>query len=340
MQDLIVVGAGPGGLAAAAAGRALGWKPVILEQSDRVGGAWARMPPDMLCLSPRIRDAMPDGALPPSTADRATVGEVLQAIEAYAERASFDVRFGVGATGMTTRAGTLILDTTDQPCEARRVIVATGEWGNPFRLPLPGDFDGPMVHTSEFEPEAVAAGERVCVIGAGNSGAEAVVALQARGAAVTLATRRPVQKPSPEPTGMLGEIAWRLSGMPVHNLPARGGCTHRTPLVDPELYLAVKSGAVKVVAGATALYPGGVRTSAGEEVACDRIVFATGFRRDLAWLGSAITLNADGVPAHDRGVSLDVARLGFVGIPCMRTRRSGFLRGLVSDAAYVARRLR
>ena len=52
--------------------------------------------------------------------------------------------------------------------------------------------------------------------------------------------------------------------------------------------------------------------------------------------------HADKLPylAREReGVSVEQRGLGFVGLPCQRTRRSGFLRGFVDDAVRVVGRL-
>ncbi len=338
-NEIVVIGAGPAGLAAGAAAREVGFEPLLVERELMVGGCWRKFAPDMRCLSPRIRDAMPDGVLTEGEGPRPLAGEVLAAIEAYAQRARFDIQLGVTALGLTVGDGKLVLRTSAGDIDTRRLVVATGEYANPFHLPLTGRFDGVLQHSSEFEPWTVETDERVVVIGAGNSGAEIASSLSRRGVKVVLLTRRPVKRPRPEPTGALGEIFWKLSGLEVKWFLG-GGCSYRTPLVDPDLYDAIKDGRVRVGAGAAALLPNGVLTADGKEVACDRIVMATGFRRDTEWLAGAVTLDHMGIPKHDRGVSTEVGRLGFLGIPCMRTRRSGFLRGLPGDARHVVRRIK
>jgi len=336
----VVVGAGAAGLAAAAAGRQMGWDPLLLERDAAVGGAWRYINPALQCLSPRNRDQMPDGRCPPGRTERANVAEVLAAIEGYAEAAAHRIRHGVVATGLTRRADGLCLQTTAGDVLTRRVIVATGEYGKPYRLPLEGTFSGSIEHTHDWEKLRYPAGTRVVVVGAGNSGVEAAVSLAAAGVKVYLATGREVRKPPAERRGLLGTLAWWVSGVPISRLPARGGCTHQTPVVNPGLYEAVQRGQVEVVPAAQSLEETGLRVSGGGLVVCEHIVLATGYRRETQWLRPLVSHSDQGVPIHNAGVSPEVPGLGFVGIPCMRTRRSGFLRGFVGDAQSVARRLK
>ena len=46
------------------------------------------------------------------------------------------------------------------------------------------------------------------------------------------------------------------------------------------------------------------------------------------------------MPGHDRGLSTEIPGLAFMGLPCMRSRRSGFLRGFAADANSIVGRLR
>ena len=334
---VIVVGAGPAGLAAAWAARQAGAEPVVLEASERVGGAWARIRPEMRCLSPRRHDRMPDGHIPDGD-DRATAADVHRALLDFHHRAGLDVRFNTPATALTA-GQPLEVATSSGPLTASCVVVATGEYGRPRWPVLPGVFDGPIVHSSEFCGDDVRPGERTLVVGAGNSGAETAVLVAGLGARVTLASSGPVRRPAREKTGWLGELTYRLSALPIRHLPYRGGCMGQTPVVDPHLFDAVASGAVRVVPRVQRLVGKGVVTTDGHERPADRIVLCTGFRRDTAWLKGAIALGPDGEPSEHNGLSTELPGLGFVGIPCMRTRRSGFLRGFVDDATYVVRHL-
>lgn len=335
VEDLVVIGAGPAGLCAAAAGSHRGWTPVVIDRAPTIGGMWAQVRPEMRCLSPRWRDRLPDGSTPTGPGPRASAGEVLATIEAFAARLAPRLQLGCEATGLSLHSQGLLLNTTKGPLLAHRVMVATGQYGRPRSLQLPGHFNGPIVHSSAFSPQDVGAGERVLVIGAGNSGAEVAEVACARGASVIIAATAPIAPPPAIRRGIIEATLFALSGLPIDRLPFRAGCRDTTPLINPWLYQSVVRGTVELVGPATELHSTGVEIAGGRRIDCDRIVVAIGFLRDTAWLAPTIQLSADGIPQHRRGVARDVAGLGFLGIPCLRTRRSGFLRGLADDGEAV-----
>lgn len=76
---------------------------------------------------------------------------------------------------------------------ARAVVFATGYFGNPVRLGVPGE-DLPHVHNRYVEPYPHF-GERVTIVGAGNTAVEAALDLWRNGAKVTLVHRRAATKP-------------------------------------------------------------------------------------------------------------------------------------------------
>src|SRR5262249_27766408 len=74
---------------------------------------------------------------------------------------------------------------------ARAVVSATGTWSAPNvpRFPDQDRFTGRIVHSAQYETSNEFEGQRVIVVGGGNSGAQ-IVADLVRSATVTWATRR------------------------------------------------------------------------------------------------------------------------------------------------------
>ena len=137
-----------------------------------------------------------------------------------------------------------------------------------------------------------------------------------------------------------------LSGTPAWLLPPAARCVDVLP-PDDRLQTLVTSGAARLVGEATTFAPGGLlcRLGPGAEgtpprlVEVDTVVVATGFRRDLDWLGDLVPRGPDGVPIQRAGLVPSAPGLALLGLPCMRTRRSGFLRGFDGDARSVVRGL-
>lgn len=84
----------------------------------------------------------------------------------------------------------------------------------------------------------------------------------------------------------------------------------------------------------------GVEWADGTTQNFDTVIFATGFRPNLAYLQSLGALDEHGSAFHSGGISTSVAGLYYVGISGQRSFASATLRGVGDDAAYVTRDLK
>jgi thioredoxin reductase (NADPH) len=187
--DLVIVGAGPCGLAAAISAQRAGLKPLVIESQVAVSTI-AAYPAYVRFFSTAEKLAI--GALPfviatekPSRRDalayyRAAVlhfaiplrqRERVTAIESLPRGEGFTVR-------SRTQAG------EERRTRTRAVVVATGYFGSPNRIGVPGEDLPHVTHTYHEGHEAFL--QDAVVVGGGNSAAEAALDLWRSGARVTL----------------------------------------------------------------------------------------------------------------------------------------------------------
>jgi thioredoxin reductase/NAD-dependent dihydropyrimidine dehydrogenase PreA subunit len=181
--DVVVVGAGPAGVACALELRARGLSVRLLDQ-ERLGGAIARYPRQKLVTDRPV-------ALPGASALRRTAlgkDDLLAYFSRGLARAGQPVEEGVKVTGLVGQDGAFTVVTERGTVTARKVVLATGRRGSPRRLGVPGELLGKV--TSELIDADQYQGARVLVVGGGDTAVEAACALAERGGVeVTFASR-------------------------------------------------------------------------------------------------------------------------------------------------------
>jgi thioredoxin reductase/ferredoxin len=192
LLDLVIVGAGVSGMAAALEARKLGLEFAVLEATEPFSTLvnfpkakpiytypTAMRPAGELQFAATIKEDLLDEMHAQTTA----VG--IQPRAAHAERVRRHGRF----LEVVVAGGENLL--------ARRVIVAIGRSGNFRKLGVPGE-DRDKVYNRLHDPKDFA-GQDVLVVGGGDSALEAAIALAQCGGRVTLSYRKPeFSRPKPE----------------------------------------------------------------------------------------------------------------------------------------------
>ncbi|MBD9733838.1 NAD(P)/FAD-dependent oxidoreductase [Streptomyces sp. H28] len=342
--DVVVIGGGQSGLAAAHALLRRGLRPVVLEASDRAAGSWPRYYDSLTLFSPARYSSLPGMPFPGADPDHYPHrDEVVAYLTAYANRLDAEIRTGhrVAAVHRTGDSFEVELEGGGW-LSARAVVAASGSFGRPHRPALPGleEFTGQVLHAADYRSPAPFDGRRVVVVGAGNSAVQ-IAAELAQAARVTLASRRPVKF-----------AAQRLLGRDLHFWLTRTGLDAAPlgrllprppsqPVLDDGRYRAALAAGrpehrplFTGADGANLLWPDGAR----EEV--DALVLATGYRPDLPYLARLDgALDSSGSPRHRGGLAVGVPGLAFVGLEWQRGLSSNSLRGVGRDADRIARRL-
>jgi thioredoxin reductase (NADPH) len=185
--DVLVIGAGPVGLACAIEARRAGLSSVVVEKgalANSILGYPARME---FFSTPELIEI---GGYPfPVQQYKPSREDALEYYRAVAMREQLDVRLYEAVTDVQGRRDDFTVTTSRGAHRARAVVVATGFFDHPNRLQVPGE-ELPKVTHYYREPFAYV-GQRVAVIGARNSAAKAALDCYRHGAQVTLVVRGP-----------------------------------------------------------------------------------------------------------------------------------------------------
>ncbi len=189
MRDLLIVGAGPAGLATAIAAAQAGLDYEVLEKGCLVNSIFHFPRAMTFFTTPELLEI---GGLPFVTPyEKPTQWEALRYYRRVADAYALRVTLGVAVVAIERREDgfALRLGTAEGHAarEARNVVVATGYYDHPNSLGVPGE-DLPHVSHYYDEPHPFYR-KRVVVVGGKNSAAIAALELQRAGAAVTLVHR-------------------------------------------------------------------------------------------------------------------------------------------------------
>ncbi|PRX51483.1 thioredoxin reductase [Prauserella shujinwangii] len=315
---VVVVGAGPVGLAAAAELAERGIEPVVLERGGEAGAAVAQWHHVRL-FSPWSELVAPAaGRLLASTGWQRPPGATYPTgtewtrryLHPLAAALGDRVRLGAEVTGVARRGRDRVVDTgrdgepltvhirhqdgREERLPARAVIDASGTWAGPN--PLGGDglpalgeraaADRISYRIPDLADEATRrryAGRHVVVAGSGHSALTALVALTGlagQGTRVSWVLRR-------------GAVGNAFGGGDADQLPARGALGARAKAAVADGHVRVVTGFRTETVARDGAGPLTLTSADGDRVEhVDEVVALTGFRPDLSWL-SELRLELD-----------------------------------------------
>lgn len=188
--DVLVVGAGPTGLACGIEAKREGFRLLIVEKGCLVNSLF-NYPPGMTFFTTRERLEIGDLPLP-SLNIKPTRAEAIEYYRCVASFYDLPVRYGERVMVVQPADGGFTVATEDQwkrrqTYIAKAVILATGYYDLPNRLGIPGE---DLPHVSHYYADAhLFFRRKVVVIGAANSAAVASLDLYRHGAEVSLIHR-------------------------------------------------------------------------------------------------------------------------------------------------------
>ena len=367
-NEVVVIAAGPAGLAAAGALRHYGVPAVVLERTDQVGASWRGHYDRLHLHTVRWLSDLPGYKLPRRYGSWVARDDLIEYMEDYVERLNLDVRTGVEVERLARSNGNWVVHTDKDDIETDRVVVATGYNKHPHLPDWPGldGYTGDLIHSAYYKNPEPYADKHVLVIGTGNSGAEICVDLVEGGAArVRLSVRTPPTVLQRDANGVPGQalgLFFRHLPVPMMDrlwpaiqkatvgdlseyglpnpLPGAYSKFMRddvVPILDVGLIELLKQGKVEIVDAVEGFDGANVLLADGKRIRPNAVIAGTGFRRGLEPLVGEFGILEElrGRPVvHGDKTHPNAPGLHFIGYT---NPISGMLREIAIDARRIAR---
>ncbi|KAF7837382.1 putative indole-3-pyruvate monooxygenase YUCCA3 [Senna tora] len=343
----VIVGAGPSGLAVASGLKDQGIPFVILERANCIASLWQNRTYDRLKLHlPKQFCQLPNFPFPDHFPEYPSKLQFITYLESYAnhfaitphfnetvQSAKYDDTFGIWRVKTVRKLKTAQFSeycTSEVEYICRWLVVATGENAERVVPEFEGleDFGGSVVHSCDYRSGEGYNGQRVLVVGCGNSGMEVSLDLSNHNAFPSMVVRSSVHVLPREvfgkstfelavmlmkrlPLWMVDKILLILAGLILGNIERYGlkrpeigplelkNSAGKTPVLDIGALKKIRSGEIKVVPGIRRFSKGQVELVDGKVIQIDSVVLATGYRSNVpSWLKENEFFSEDGVPKN------------------------------------------
>jgi thioredoxin reductase (NADPH) len=170
MLDVVIVGAGPAGFAAALTAKSLGMKYVAIEQ-ESLGGCVFQYPRAKLIMTAAVEVPL----LGKVRITQTTKEELLEFWTEAARKTRVMIRYQERVKSIMPRDTGFLVRTSKGKYATSSVLLAIGRRGTPRKLGIPGEELSKVVYRL-VDPEQYA-GQRVLVVGGGDSALEAAASI-------------------------------------------------------------------------------------------------------------------------------------------------------------------
>jgi len=185
LLDVLIIGGGPIGLSCGLAAQQKGLKYIIVEKGSLVDSLY-HYPANMTFFS--TSEKLEIGAVPfVSNNNKPTRNEALEYYRRVALSANLSINLYEEVTDIIRQEDKFQINTSKDHYYTSNVIIATGFYGRPFLLNVPGE-NLPNV-THYYNDPHIYAFQKVLVVGANNSAVDAALETYRKGASVTMVIR-------------------------------------------------------------------------------------------------------------------------------------------------------
>lgn len=306
----LIIGAGPAGLATAGRMRKAGIDFEMIEKSQAIGNSWRNHYDRLHLHTVKKWSHLPHMPFPKDYPTYVSRQQLVDYMDNYANAFSIQPRFGEEAVAIK-KSGKLweVTTASGKNYNASNVIVTTGLNQKPHVPQWPGQelFTGSIIHSTSYKNPKPYLGQKVLVVGIGNTGAEIALDLSEQDISTAIVARgeislvprdlngRPVQVTAKllEKIPFGDWIGSKIQKIYFGNVSKYGlkiskeypavllRETGKTPLIDIGTIAAIKAGKIKVLGDIKNFTETGVQFENGEKINFDQVILATGFRHKL-----------------------------------------------------------
>jgi cation diffusion facilitator CzcD-associated flavoprotein CzcO len=307
--DVVIVGAGPAGLAAGACLAKAGLKFIILEKEQQVAASWRRHYERLHLHTVKQFSSLPFLPFPKDYPRYVSRNLLIEYLDSYAAHFGLKPRFGEKVRAVRRDANAWVVESTWGRIRAPFLIIASGFNAERAMPPVPGveRFKGRVLHAADYVNAKPFAGQSVLVIGMGNTGAEIALDLTEGGARPTISIRDGVHLAPRDflgiPIQIVAMVATKLLPTKINDAlfppildlvlgnppkygikrPKQGileqiAVSAKIPVLDVGTMRKISQGAIEVAPGISEVTESGVTFAGGGKGTFDAIIFATGYR--------------------------------------------------------------
>lgn len=325
MPDVLVIGAGPAGIACAYFLQQAGIDYEVIDRADVIAATWAAQYPSLRLNTTRFFSHMPGMKFPLHYGLFPTARQYHHYLTQFVARHRLKITLKVAVQRVSREGIGWRVETSRGTDWYPAVVVASGRFSNPYTPPIHGlaDFSGQVLHSHEYKGPQPFTGQRVMIIGNGPSGVDLAVELpQAARHPVYLAMRTGIVLRPRYPYGlpkhlwmMLAEVLpaplgpWleqkALSAKYEHlekvgiKVPRPGQESGAAGTRGPELIRAVRAKQVQPVDAPVGFAGQTVTLADGTSRDIDTLILATGFAPALDFLDVDYATDREGLPLRD-----------------------------------------
>ncbi|MEV7088041.1 ArsO family NAD(P)H-dependent flavin-containing monooxygenase [Streptomyces sp. NPDC093085] len=343
--DVVVIGGGQAGLAAGYHLRRKNLDFVVLDAQHTPGGAWQHAWDSLRLFSPAAFSSLPGHVMPAQPGEQyPDAGHVVEYLSDHERRYGLPVHRPVRVRAVHRDGERLRVMTDTGSWSARAVVSATGTWWRPLLPAVPGReaFTGHQIHTTGYRRPSAFAGQRVVVVGGGNSGAQIAADLAVHdGIDLTWVTRRPPRFLADDIDGraLFDAATARRHALDEGRTDTGGVASLGDIVAVPPVREARDAGLLKAQPMFDRLLADGIRWRDATSAPVDTVIWCTGFRPALSHLAPLGLRGTGGHIATDGTRVLDEPRLHLLGYGDWTGPASATLIGVGRPARESARQI-